>query len=80
VFRLSSFANHSLTSEIRGLSTAASPTRRTRTCLPSNRNSCGSRTAWLRPLRKSLATIFLATRSSFVRDILVIYIASITKM
>src|SRR5437588_325998 len=52
-------ANHSLGSVIIGSSSTPSGTRRTRTVSPSNRNSRGSRTAWLRPLRNSLATPLL---------------------
>src|ERR1017187_10135012 len=51
----SSAANHSPASEISGSRRSPSASRRTRTWLPSKRNSRGSRTAWLRPLRNSLA-------------------------
>src|SRR5467141_4879696 len=53
-------ANHSLGSEIIGSSSTPSGTRRTRTASPSKRNSRGSRTAWLRPLRNNFATPLLA--------------------
>src|ERR1019366_6729926 len=51
----SSSANHSPGSAISGSRRTPSASRRTRTWLPSKRNSRGSRTAWLRPLRNSLA-------------------------
>src|SRR5260370_9354399 len=51
--------NHPLGSEIIGSSRTPSGTRRTRTASPSKRNSRGSRTAWLRPFLKNLATPLL---------------------
>jgi hypothetical protein len=57
----SSSANHLATSGINVSSRTPSGTRRTRTLSPSNRNSRGSRTAWLRPLRNSFATPLLST-------------------
>src|SRR6266852_3589185 len=53
-------ANHFAVSEIIGSSRRPSGTRRTRTASPSKRNSFGSRTAWLRPLRNNFATPLLA--------------------
>src|SRR5262249_51495748 len=53
--RLSSSANHSVGSRM-GSRRTPRPTRRMRTRSPRNLNSCGKRTAWLRPLRKSFAT------------------------
>src|SRR5579863_7419299 len=58
--RRSSSANHSRGSEISGSSKTPSGTTRIRTSWPSKRNSRGSLTAWLRPLRKSLAIPLLA--------------------
>src|SRR5262249_29525032 len=53
--RLSNSANHSVGSRM-GSRRTPRPTRRMRTRSPRNLNSCGRRTAWLRPLRKSFAT------------------------
>src|SRR5260370_46460 len=50
-----SAASHSSGSSITGSSTTLFPERRIRTLSPLKRNSCGSRTAWLLPLRNNLA-------------------------
>src|SRR5450759_1821527 len=55
----SSSANHSATSVNIGSTRTPRPARRTRTRSPSNLNSRGRRTAWLRPLRKSLAVVVI---------------------
>src|SRR5262249_35407925 len=57
--------NQASTSPAIGSRTTALPTRRMRTRSPLKRNSFGRRTAWLRPLRKSLATA--ASDTGFLR-------------
>ena len=44
----------------RGSRMTASPSRRMETACPGKRNSFGSRTAWLRPLRNNFATLYAA--------------------
>ena len=53
----SSSANHAETSVKTGSTRTPRPARRTLTRSPSNLNSRGSRTAWLRPFLNSLAVV-----------------------
>jgi hypothetical protein len=58
----SSSANHAATSVTTGSTSTPRPTRRTLTRSPSNLNSRGSRTAWLRPILNSLAVVLTTPR------------------
>src|SRR6266702_1836528 len=63
----SSWRNHSFTSVTLGSSRTPFPTFRIRTSSPSNRNSFGKRTAWLRPLRNNLAVVLISPSTPYFR-------------
>ena len=65
----SSSANHAATSVTTGSTSTPRPARRSLTRSPSNLNSRGSRTAWLRPFLNSLAVVLTIPRLVYTRSI-----------
>src|ERR1700682_3514498 len=65
----SNSSNHLWTSLTIGSRRTPSFTRRTRTRSPSKRNSLGRRTALLRPVRNSFATLLLAITKVYINGI-----------